>query len=116
MWTPVYAASGLDNYITISATRPVYSHNQTLQGILVVDLLLSNISNFLDSLDISPTAQIFIMDRDGQLIGSTATEQYAVIAENEENHRLKATESKNPLVQAAAQFLQQTDGHNDDCH
>lgn len=114
MWTPVYAASGLDNYLTISATRPVYSQNQTLQGILVVDLLLSNINSFLDSLDISPTAQIFIMERDGRLIGSTATEQYAVIAENEENHRLKATESKNPLIQAAAQSLQQAYGNTVD--
>ena len=112
MWTPVYAASGLDNYITISATRPVYSQNQTLQGILVVDLLLSNISSFLDSLDISPTAQIFITDREGRLIGSTATEQYAVVTNNGESHRLKAIESQNPLVHATAQFLQQTDSNH----
>ncbi|MEM1238333.1 MAG: ATP-binding protein [Cyanobacteria bacterium P01_H01_bin.26] len=107
MWTPVYAAAGLDNYITISATHPVYAQDRSLQAILVVDLLLSNISDFLEHLNVTPTAQIFILDRQGLLIGSTDADRYPVVADDEENPRLQALHSKNPLVQAAATFLQE---------
>ena len=113
IWSPIYAAPGLEDYITVSATYPVYTVDQQLQAVLVVDLLLSSISQFLDQLEISPSAQVFITDRQGWLVGSTDASRYPIVSDHPGDARLQAIESTNPLVQSAAQYLQQHFGSFD---
>lgn len=110
VWSPIYAAAGLDSYITVSASRPVYGPDQELQAILVVDLLLSSINQFLDQLRITPSAQVFIIDRQGQLVGSSSAEQYALVKNDTDSTRLDAIKSADPLIQAAATYIQQNLG------
>ncbi|MBW4571723.1 MAG: response regulator [Tolypothrix carrinoi HA7290-LM1] len=103
-WSSVYPWDGFPDILAISATYPVYNETHTLQAILWVDLRLSQISNFLRQLKISRNGKTFILERDGLIVASSATESpYKMV--NKEAKRLKATDSKDILIRATAQHL-----------
>jgi hypothetical protein len=58
---------GYHNYVAVNAESPLYDATGNLIGVMIVDVLLSDISQFLNQLDVG--GQIFIMERDGQLVG-----------------------------------------------
>jgi diguanylate cyclase (GGDEF)-like protein len=97
-------------YISISASTPIYNDRQQLMGIIGVDLLLDSINSFLQQLQISPTAKIFIIERDGLLIGSSSTEKSFTIV-NGVARRLSAKNSSDEQIQATTQYLQQKFGN-----
>ncbi|MGI2908445.1 ATP-binding protein [Tolypothrix sp. VBCCA 56010] len=103
-WSSVYPWDGFPDILAISATYPVYNETRTLQAILWVDLRLSQISNFLRQLKISPNGKTFILERDGLIVASSATESpYKMV--NKEAKRLKASDSKDILIRATAEHL-----------
>jgi signal transduction histidine kinase/CheY-like chemotaxis protein len=92
-------------YIVASAGSPVYDVNKKLLGVVAVDIHLLKLSEFLRTLDISRSGQIFIMERDGMLVANSAQEQPFTVTNNEIK-RLKATDSPNPVVQTIAKQIQ----------
>ncbi|NEU75037.1 response regulator [Hassallia byssoidea VB512170] len=103
-WSSVYPWDGFPDILAISANYPVYNETHTLQAILWVDLRLSQISNFLRQIKISRNGKTFILERDGLIVASSATESpYKIV--NKEAKRLKATDSKDILIRATAQHL-----------
>jgi signal transduction histidine kinase/DNA-binding response OmpR family regulator len=92
-------------YVAITVMRPFYDDKQKLQGIVAVDLLLADISQFLRNLQISPSGQMFIVERNGQLIGSSSSKPL-LYEENGEAHRYKAVNSPDPAIREVAQNLQ----------
>ena len=54
-WSQVYTWDDYPEYIAISANRPIYDDTNKLVGVINIDLLLSNISNFLSNLKASPS-------------------------------------------------------------
>ena len=105
IWSDAYVWDEETNVVSIAAGRPVYDANQQLIGVVGVDLMLSDISQFLRSLNIGPAASIFIMERDGSLIASSGTEP-VVTTVNQETQRVNALQSQDPLMQATAQQIQ----------
>ena len=105
IWSDAYVWDEETNVVSIAAGRPVYDANQQLIGAVGVDLMLSDISQFLRSLNIGPAASIFIMERDGSLIASSGTEP-VVTTVNQETQRVNALQSQDPLMQATAQQIQ----------
>ncbi|MFE1745174.1 ATP-binding protein [Coleofasciculus sp. H7-2] len=97
---------GLNYYVAVPARYPVYDQKGNLLGLLMVDLLLTNVSKFLGNLKVSRSGQVFIMERDGLLIGSSST-QSVVHKVNGETKRLNALESPDPLIRAVAAKLKQ---------
>lgn len=104
-WSDVYILfTGQD--MAIAASRPVYDEQQNLLGVVSVDLFLSHLSNFLQSLEIGKTGQAFIMERSGLLVASSAAEKPFTQVEGEPaQRRLYAGESSSPLISNAAQSL-----------
>jgi len=101
------ATRNLDSkyYVTASAKRPFYAPNGELLGILNIDLSLANISEFLRNLQVSPSGQVFIMERDGLLVGSSS--DHDILHQvNEQVERDSVFESHEPLIQAVADALQ----------
>ena len=92
-------------YVAITAVRPFYNDKQKLQGIVAVDLLLADISQFLRNLQISSSGQMFIVERNGQLIGSSSSKPL-LYEENGKAHRYSAVNSPDPAIQEVAQNLQ----------
>jgi signal transduction histidine kinase/DNA-binding NarL/FixJ family response regulator len=93
-------------YIAISVAAPFYDKNRQVLGVTGIDLTMTNISNFLSALNVSPSGQVFIMERNGQLIGSSS--DYPIFYKsNEDLKRYGAIESPDPVIRAIGQTLQQ---------
>lgn len=111
IWNPVYNWDGsYAAYLAISTTYPIYDTTNKLVGVIGVDLLLSNIGDFLRNLKVSPSGKTFILERDGLLIASSSSEQPFTMLKGEAQ-RLKAVNSRDPLIQATAKHLQQKLGN-----
>lgn len=110
IWSRIYTAEGFPGYVAASAAYPIYSPHHKLLGALSVDLLLSDISRFLRTLEISPNGKVFIMERNGLLIGnSSSQETYRII--KGQTHRLSALNSSDPTIQSIAQYLKEQFGN-----
>jgi signal transduction histidine kinase/CheY-like chemotaxis protein len=96
---------GLDYYVSSPARYPLYDKNSQPLGVLMVDLLLTNISDFLSSLKVSPNGQVFIMERDGTLVASSSSEPI-LHRVNDKPERYSAINSPNSLIRNVAKTLQ----------
>lgn len=103
-WSRIAVSEGFGNYIAASANYPIYNQNRQLMGVLSTDLLLSSISHFLKSLQVSPTGQIFIMERNGFLIASSTSMQPFEVVDNK-IQRINVFYSSNELIRATSQQL-----------
>jgi sigma-B regulation protein RsbU (phosphoserine phosphatase) len=107
LWTPVYSESEYEGslYISVSEARPIYAKSGKLIGVIGADLQLPNITKFLQSLKVSSSGRVFVMERDGQLIGNSGTKpSFARV--NDQAQRFSALNISDPLIQTTAQKLQ----------
>lgn len=73
-WSAPYVLStGQDMAIAVS--RPVSSTDGELLGVVSVDIFLSDLSRFLNSLDLGQTGEAFLLDHNGYLIASSLNDQ-----------------------------------------
>jgi hypothetical protein len=108
IWGKVYNwdGDGMAGFISISATSPIFDTNRQLVGALGIDLMLVNISEFLQQLKISPSAKTFIIERDGLLIASSSAEKPFILDKGVAK-RLSALSSSDDQIQGTARTLQQ---------
>ncbi len=110
VWNDIYILfTGQD--LTISASSPVYDVQHRLLGVVAVDIFLSQIENFLATVDISQAGQIFIMERSGLLV-ATSTGEKPFVTNNGQVERLDARHSQSPVTTAAAEILRGRFGKN----
>jgi signal transduction histidine kinase/CheY-like chemotaxis protein len=103
-WTEVYAWDDFDDILSLPVNYPIYDQNNQLLAVLSVDLLLKGIQDFLLSFQISPSAKVFIIERNGLLIASSSSEKpYKII--NNEAQRLNVFDSQDKLINATANYL-----------
>ena len=106
-WTTVYQLVP-ELTLAITANQPLHDASGQLLGVLGVDLVLSDISDFLSTLKIGQSGQIFILEKNQLLIASSTQESPFVKREkNGAEERLDATRSQNPLIAATTQYLAQ---------
>lgn len=103
-WSQVYNWVVEPFPLSIAASRPVYGQNNNLIGVIAVEQRLSQISDFLRQLKVSPSGRTFILERNGLLIASSAAEQPFILV-NGKPERLKVLDSKAPLIHATAKYL-----------
>ncbi|MEL6903251.1 MAG: histidine kinase dimerization/phospho-acceptor domain-containing protein, partial [Cyanobacteria bacterium J06606_4] len=85
----------------ISFVRPYYDETGSLLGVLGADFTLTDINSFLQSLEISPSGEAFILNREGQLIASSFLESPF----NSQNQPLHVDETRNHLIEKTGDFL-----------
>jgi len=74
-------------------------------GVISADLRLTQISDFLRRIQVSQSGKIFIVERDGLIIGSSSSElPYTIV--NGKAQRLNFFHSRDRLIQSTAQYLQ----------
>ncbi|MFB2983677.1 SpoIIE family protein phosphatase [Microseira sp. BLCC-F43] len=113
LWSKIYRwTGGGDNQeiLSISSSYPVYDDNKKLVGVLGIDLTLSQISDFLHNLKVSPSGRIFIIERDGLLVANSSSETPFTLAKGVAQ-RLNVVNSRDPLIKATAQHLQKNFGN-----
>ncbi len=111
-WSDIYILFTRQD-MAISASSPVYDDHHKLLGVVSVDISLSQIEKFLDTLKFSPSGQIFIMERSGLLVATSTGEQPFRVT-NDKLERLNISEIQTPVVRYAAEFLQERFGENFD--
>nr|WP_246841495.1 hybrid sensor histidine kinase/response regulator [Chroococcidiopsis sp. TS-821] len=104
LWSPVYTWNDPAGHLLITASHPIYDRAGRLIGVLGVDFLLTKISHFLRSLDIHPSAKIFIIEQSGDLIASSSAEKPLTLHQGKAQ-RLQVLQSQDPLIQATAGYL-----------
>jgi diguanylate cyclase (GGDEF)-like protein len=111
-WSDIYILfTGQD--MALSASLPVYDARHKLLGVASVDIFLSQIEDFLETMKISPSGQSFIMERSGLLV-STSTGEQPFKQTNQGLERLHVSELQTPIVKHAAEFLRRRFGENYD--
>ncbi|BAZ65848.1 two-component sensor histidine kinase [Fischerella sp. NIES-4106] len=106
IWSGVNPWDGDVGYIAASAGYPVYDKSGKLLAVFDVDLLLSNISDFLRQIRVSQNGSVFIIEHNGLLVANSSTQKPYVIV-NGKTKRLAASDSGDPLIQATAKYLKQ---------
>jgi signal transduction histidine kinase/CheY-like chemotaxis protein len=112
IWTPIYQWDDKPEVISISASYPVYGQNQQLLGVTGVDLILTQISDFLGSISLSPGGRIAIVERNGLLVASSGTEQLFQLVEDKPERR-GILSSQDPLISAAGRYVKSHFGNFD---
>ncbi len=102
-WSPIYQSASRSIQV-ITAVVPIYNHKGVLRGVLANELTRSQISDFLNSIEISRTGEAFIIERSGEMVASSTNESAFVNTDKPEK-RLLATNSKEPLIQFTAKNL-----------
>ncbi|MEM9808431.1 MAG: cache domain-containing protein, partial [Cyanobacteria bacterium P01_D01_bin.56] len=108
-WGTPYKWTGRD-VVAISAGRPVYDPGGELVGTLAVDLSLSDISQFLQTIEISDSSSIFIVESSGDLIASSSNTPVA-LTQDESTVRVQAIDSQDKTVQLSAQAILETESN-----
>jgi PAS domain S-box-containing protein len=104
-WTPIFKLGDRSDF-SINATLPIYSQtNNELLGVFSSALNLRSFSSFLNSMQVGKSGKIFIIERNGLLIASSAQEKPFIVTPQKELKRLKTTESSNTLIRATSQYL-----------
>jgi diguanylate cyclase (GGDEF)-like protein/PAS domain S-box-containing protein len=73
VWTDIYTSIGQPNPgLTITHVRPFFLQGKPA-GVAAVDFFLSDISQFLQTLQVSRSATVFILESDNKLVASSHT-------------------------------------------
>ncbi len=105
IWSAVYQWDDKPEVLSISSSYPVFDRtNDRLLGILSIDHILTQIGDYLQQIQVSRSGKIFIMERNGLLVASSASEAPFRIVKGKAS-RLGALESDEPLIRQAAQQL-----------
>lgn len=98
-WSPIYFGETINTPV-MAANQPVFDKNGKMLGVLFTTLRLSLIGNFLQTLKVGKSGQIFIIERSGMLVAtSTAEKPYR------NKQRFLAANSQNIFTQATAKYL-----------
>ncbi|NJK48314.1 HAMP domain-containing protein [Candidatus Gracilibacteria bacterium] len=108
-WTSVFNWEDNPDILVATINSPIYDRNNQLVGVIGIDLFLGAISDFLQQLNISPTARTFIIERDGLLIGSSSSEKPFTLV-NGVAKRIDVLNSSDTYIQATAKYLKQKFG------
>ncbi len=109
VWSQIYQWKDKP-ILSISASYPIYNPNNQLIGAIGVDLNLSDISQYLNQINLSEATTIFIVERNGMLVANSGQTQ-SFIQKNQEVKQILALESQNPKISIITQELQQKIGN-----
>jgi signal transduction histidine kinase len=108
IWSTIFQ-TGDNRDLSLNANYPIYDEDSAeFVGVLSAGFSLTRIDDFLDTLKVSPSGLVFIVENDGELIGTSA-EQSPYKVETGSKHRklrqVNARESSDPLIRSTAHFL-----------
>lgn len=102
-WTPIYLWFD-SSRIALDTVLPVYDVQGKKLGVLDTPITLSNISDFLSQLKISPSGKSFILDSTGSIIASSDFELDPQI-KNPSLKKLLDAQSKSGIIRETAAYL-----------
>ncbi len=106
VWSDIYP--DFNNFLPIiTASSPIFDRQNNLLAVSSANLNIENIITFLKNVHISKKSEIFIIERNANIVASSTDEKPFIINDPKQPIlRLSATSSNNPATQAATKFLQ----------
>jgi diguanylate cyclase (GGDEF)-like protein len=104
VWSPVYTGF-TPGTIFIAASQPLYDPTGRLVGVSGIDISLLEIQNFLIQNSVSPSGQIFLIERSGLLVASSSQEKSFRVTSGQPPKQVNAIESQIPSIRLTAQAL-----------
>ena len=104
VWSSIYQWRDKPEVLSISSSYPVRDRQNKFIGVIGVDLILSQISDYLHQLQVSSSGQIFIIERNGLLVASSSSDQPFAIVDRQAR-RIHAVNSHDPVTQQTTAFL-----------
>ncbi len=101
VWSQIYGRPNRPNTLFISASSPLYDRSSSLIGVIGVDYSLSQLGDFLKTLNISRTGTVYIIERNGLLVASASGEPLI----KKDNVRVNAPLENNPLIRETTRYL-----------
>jgi signal transduction histidine kinase len=108
-WSPIFQTA--DNQdLSFNASFPIYDpETGDLVGVASAGVVLSKINAFLKNLQVSESGLVFVVEHDGKLVGTSASQPVYQRFQGKGNtarlERINAVDSRDPLIKATAQFL-----------
>ncbi len=103
-WTAIFSSAVVSS-ASIGAITPVIQ-DDVFQGYFSSEFFLVDINNFLHSLNFSPSGQVFILERTGDLVSNSTLEQPFVKSERQRTPvRLRASQSQDLLTRLATEQI-----------
>jgi len=109
VWSPIYQFISREPVLGISAGLPIYGPAGKLQGVLATDITLEQLNQFLSSLEVSPSGQVWIIERSGLFI-ATSTQSPLFTKTSDTVTRLKAENSQDSSIREVMAQLTQRFG------
>ncbi len=110
VWSQIYAWDDKPDILSISASYPIYDHKspnkQQLVGVIGIDYILTQFSQYLRGLKMSKSGTTFVIERSGMLVASSDS-VVPLIVVNGKAKRLKVTESPDAVVRLTGAYLLQ---------
>jgi sigma-B regulation protein RsbU (phosphoserine phosphatase) len=104
-WSGVYQSKAIFK-LGSAAAEPYYDRDGNLVAVFSNFIMLEGISDFLSSLKISSTGQVFVMEQNGALIAtSTGDNTFAPSGKDKDIKQILAVQSPNRLTSTAAKHL-----------
>ncbi|WP_138502870.1 ATP-binding protein [Nostoc sp. PA-18-2419] len=103
VWSQIYQWEDKPEILSISSSYPVYDKNHRLVGVIGVDLILSQIGNFLSKLKNGHSGETFILERSGLIVASSSESPYSII--NGQPKRVSGLNSQDSLIRLTTQYL-----------
>ncbi len=110
LWSEIYTWDDDPSIISVSASYPLYDRDKKLLGVIGIDLVLSQIGDFLKQLQVTPSAKTYILERNGLIVAASSDEKFYTIDKGEAQ-RMKASASKDPTIRAIYADLKQKFGN-----
>jgi len=105
IWSSIYAWDDRPDVLSISASYPLYDVNRRLIGVLSVDQILTQISDFLSTIRVSQMGRTYILERSGNLVATSLTTEKPFRLVQGRANRLAASESRDALISGSANYL-----------
>jgi len=107
VWSDIFNSTDNEDVI-IAPTQPIYDRQNNLLAVVGVNVYLSRLTPFLKSIRLGQTGEVFIIERNGNVVASSTDEKPFIVTDSKKPlQRLSALSSTQPIIKAAAQFLQQ---------
>ncbi|MFN6517084.1 MAG: ATP-binding protein [Nostoc sp. CreGUA01] len=103
VWSQIYQWEDKPEVLSISSSYPVYNENRQLIGVIGVDLILSQIGNFLSDLKTRQSGKTFILERSGLIVASSNESPYTII--NGKPKRISGLDSQDSVIRLTTQYL-----------
>ena len=104
-WSPIYYFAA-QPVLGITPTLSIRDDDGQLQGVLAVDITLSQLNEFLAGLQIGERGEAFIVERSGKVVASSIADTFPQAANGEEGPtRLTVSDSNDSCMRAVEQHL-----------